>query len=160
MTDRSAFTDDEWSALSEAPLWVTLAVVTVGEHGPISMVKEAAASARAIAQPPEQGPADQLIAQLGKDAESKEARHDVKDHAGKTPDEIVEAAIRGVDAAAAALAKVTPEEAAEIRAVAREHRPCGCRGGEDREARGAGGARPDQRRVRRLTPERMGRATR
>ena len=45
MTDRSAFTDDEWSAFSEAPLWVTLAVVTVGEHGPISMVKEAAASA-------------------------------------------------------------------------------------------------------------------
>ena len=116
MTDRSAFTDDEWSALSEAPLWVTLAVVTVGEHGPISMVKEAAASARAIAQPPEQGPADQLIAQLGKDAESKEARHDVKDHAGKTPDEIVEAAILGVATAAAALAKVTPEEAAEIRA--------------------------------------------
>ena len=40
----------------------------------------------------------------------------MKDHAGKTPDEIVEAAIRGVDAAAAALAKVTPEEAAEIHA--------------------------------------------
>jgi hypothetical protein len=116
MTDRSAFTDDEWSALSEAPLWVTLAVVTVGEHGPISMVKEAAASARAIAQPPDQGPADQLIAQLGKDAESKEARHDVKEHAGKTPDEIVEAAIRGVATAAAGMAKLTPDEAAEIRA--------------------------------------------
>jgi hypothetical protein len=116
MTDRSAFTDDEWSALSEAPLWVTLAVVTVGEHGPISMVKEAAASARAIAQPPESGPADQLIALLGKEAEGKEARHDIKAHAGKTPDDIVDAAILGVATAAAALGKVTPEEAVEIRA--------------------------------------------
>jgi hypothetical protein len=116
MTERSAFTDDEWSALSEAPLWVTLAVVTVGEHGPISMVKEAAASARAIARPPDRGPADDLIAQLGRDAETKEARHDVKAHAGKTPDDIVDAAIVGVATAAAALTKLTPQEATEIRA--------------------------------------------
>jgi hypothetical protein len=116
MTDQSAFTDDEWKALSEAPLWVTLAVVTVGEHGPISMVKEAAASARAIAQPPESGPADQLIALLGKAAETSESRHDVKAHAGKTPTDIVDAAVLGVATAAAAFPKMTPEEATEIRA--------------------------------------------
>ena len=43
MTDKSFFSDDEWKALSEAPLYVTLAMAAVSEHGPISMVKEAAA---------------------------------------------------------------------------------------------------------------------
>jgi hypothetical protein len=48
MTDRSAFTDDEWKALTEVPLRITLALVAVGPHGPISVVKEAAASASVI----------------------------------------------------------------------------------------------------------------
>jgi len=34
MTDKSAFTDDEWKALTEAPLLVTLALFAAGEHGP------------------------------------------------------------------------------------------------------------------------------
>ena len=41
MTDKSAFTDDEWHALTDAPLLVTAAVFFAGEHGPISMMKEA-----------------------------------------------------------------------------------------------------------------------
>ena len=36
---------------SEAPLFVTMAVVAVAEHGPISVIKEAAASAKLLAQP-------------------------------------------------------------------------------------------------------------
>ena len=52
MTDKSVFSDDEWKAITEAPLLVTLAMVAVGEHGPISVVKEAAASARSVAHPP------------------------------------------------------------------------------------------------------------
>jgi hypothetical protein len=67
MADRSTFTDDEWKALTEAPLHMTLALVTVGPHGPISVVKEAAASAREVARPSEQGPADELIAEIAKD---------------------------------------------------------------------------------------------
>ncbi len=47
MTDKSAFTDDEWHALTDAPLLITAAVFFAGEHGPISMIKEASASARA-----------------------------------------------------------------------------------------------------------------
>ena len=73
MTDKSAFTDDEWKALTEAPLLVTLALFAAGEHGPISMVKEASASARTIAHPPAGGPADELIAEIAKEAEGKEA---------------------------------------------------------------------------------------
>ena len=45
MTDKSAFTESEWHALTEAPMLVTAALIYVGEHGPISMVKEASASA-------------------------------------------------------------------------------------------------------------------
>lgn len=50
MTDRSMFSDDDWHALTDAPLLVTLAIFATGEHGPISMVKEASASARAPAR--------------------------------------------------------------------------------------------------------------
>jgi hypothetical protein len=39
MTDKSAFTDEEWHALTDAPLLVTAAVFFAGEHGPISMLK-------------------------------------------------------------------------------------------------------------------------
>ncbi len=46
MTDKSVFTDDEWHTLTEAPLLVTAAIFLAGEHGPISMIKEASASAR------------------------------------------------------------------------------------------------------------------
>ena len=32
MSDRSLFSDDEWKALTEAPLRITLALVAVGPH--------------------------------------------------------------------------------------------------------------------------------
>ena len=57
MTDKTAFTDEEWHALTETPLLISLAMVAAGDHGPISMVKEASATrgrcpARAIAARP------------------------------------------------------------------------------------------------------------
>src|ERR1700737_2626087 len=105
VTDRSAFSDDEWRALTEAPLRVTLALVAVGEHSPISVVKEAAASARAIARPTERGPADDLIAQIAREAESREARHDVKAHLGQSPQEVATQALTDLEPAARALEK-------------------------------------------------------
>ena len=48
-------------ALTEAPLLVTTAVFIAGEHGPISMIKEASASARAISQR-RRSPPDSAIA--------------------------------------------------------------------------------------------------
>src|ERR1700737_4484287 len=93
MTDKSFFSDDEWKALSAAPLFVTVAMVVVGEHGPISMVKEAAASARAMTQPGDRGAAGELIAALSHDAQGHEARHDAKEHRGKSLDESVDEAI-------------------------------------------------------------------
>ena len=115
MTDKSFFSDDEWKALSEAPLYVTLAMAAVSEHGPISMVKEAAASAKLIAQPGDRGSATALIAAIAKDAQSSEARHDAKEHRGKTFEEAVEEACGQLAPAAAAIAKLPSDEADAVR---------------------------------------------
>jgi hypothetical protein len=114
MTDKSAFTEDEWHALTEAPLLVTLAIFATGEHGPISMVKEATASARAIAAPGEHGPANALIAEIAAASESKEARHDMKEHRGRSMDEALQNSLADLVPAAAALKKIPTEEAAQV----------------------------------------------
>ena len=71
MTDKSAFTDSEWHALTEAPLLITAAIFFAGEHGPISMMKEASASARSISRPGERGVANELIGQIVAEANSR-----------------------------------------------------------------------------------------
>ena len=115
MSDRSVFTDDEWKAITEAPLRITLALVAVGPHGPISVVKEAAAAARQMARPTEHGPADDLVTEIARAAEGHEARHDVQAHAGKTPEEIASQALSDLEPAPRVLDKLSPEEAAQVR---------------------------------------------
>ena len=114
MTDKTVFSDAEWHALTDAPLLVTLAIFVTGEHGPISMVKEASASARAIAQPGDRGSADALIAEIAAAAESKEARHDMKEHRGSSIDEALQRSLADLQPAATALAKLPPDEAAQV----------------------------------------------
>jgi hypothetical protein len=114
MTDKSAFTDDEWKALTEAPLLVTLALFAAGEHGPISMVKEASASARAIAHPAAGGPADDLIAEIAREAEGKEARHNAREHQVASLDQVIEATLADLGGAATALRKLPSEEATQV----------------------------------------------
>jgi hypothetical protein len=114
MTDKSAFTDDEWKELTEAPLLVTLALFAAGEHGPISMVKEASASARTIAHPPAGGPADELIAEIAKEAEGKEARHNARQHQVANLEQVVEASLADLGGAASALRKLPNDEAAQV----------------------------------------------
>jgi hypothetical protein len=116
VTDKSVFTEDEWHALEEAPLRITLAMVAVGQHGPISMVKEMSASAREMAKPGDRGVANELIAEIAHAAQSKEARHDVSAHRDKSTDAIVESAMTDLAAVAAALAKLPADEAAQVRA--------------------------------------------
>ena len=114
MTDKTVFSDAEWHALTDAPLLVTLAIFVTGEHGPISMVKEASACARAIAQPGDRGSADALIAEIAAAAESKEARHDMKEHRGSSIDEALQRSLADLQPAATALAKLPPDEAAQV----------------------------------------------
>jgi hypothetical protein len=92
-----------------------MAIFAAGEHGPISMVKEASASARAIARPGDRGVATELIGLIAAEADSKEARHDMKEHRGKDIDAAIAGALADLEPAAAALrARATPVEAAEV----------------------------------------------
>jgi hypothetical protein len=114
MTDKSAFTDEEWKELTEAPLLVTLALFAAGEHGPISMVKEASASARTISHPVAGGPADELITEIAKEAEGKEARHNARQHQVANLEQVVEASLADLGGAATALRKLPNDEAAQV----------------------------------------------
>jgi hypothetical protein len=116
MTDKSAFTDSEWHAITEAPLLITAAVFYVGEHGPISMMKEASASARSISKPGERGVANELIGEIVAEANTKEARAELKEHRGPTPQAAVESALHELEPAAAALKKLPADEAAQVAA--------------------------------------------
>ena len=115
MTDKTFFSDDDWTTLSGAPLFVTLAVVAVAEHGPISVLKEAAASAKLLANPGDRGPATELVAEIAHDAQSHDARHDTKEHRGSSPADAVDEAVTQLGRAAAVLAKLPIEEAIEVR---------------------------------------------
>jgi len=114
MTDKSAFTDDEWHALTEAPMLITALVFYPGEHGPISMMKEAAASARSISKPGERGVANELIGQIVAEANTKEARAEVKEKRGPTVHAAVESALHELEPAAAALKKLPADEAQQV----------------------------------------------
>jgi len=114
MTDKSAFTDEEWHALTDAPMLVTAAMFYVGEHGPISLVKEASASARSIAKPGERGVANELIGQIVAEANTKESRAELKEHRGATPQAAIESVLDELEPAVAALKKLPPDEAAQV----------------------------------------------
>jgi len=116
MTDKSVFSESEWHALTDAPLLVTAAVFFAGEHGPISMMKEASASARSISKPGERGVANELIGQIVAEANTKEARAEMKEHRGPTPQAAIESVLHDLEPAASALKKLPPDEAAQVAA--------------------------------------------
>lgn len=115
MTDRSAFSDEQWQSITDAPVAIMLATAMVGEHGPISMMKESAAGAKAIARPAHSGPADELIALIVPEAGAKEARHDAKQHKGATPNVVVDGLLADVTTAVEALSHLPDEESAQVR---------------------------------------------
>jgi hypothetical protein len=118
MTDKSAFTDDEWTALTEAPVQVMVAMTAAGEHGPISMVKESSAAVRVITQPGDRGPANELVAAIAEVAKGKEVRKDVsKDaraHQGTHLSDLIDIELQALAPAKAALAKLPADEAAQV----------------------------------------------
>ena len=115
MTDRSAFTDEQWHTLTDAPVAILLAMGVVGEHGPISMMKESTAGAKAIARPQHSGPADALIAEIVPEAAKKEARHDAKQHKGATPNVVVDGLLEDVARAVEVLSGIPADESAQVR---------------------------------------------
>jgi hypothetical protein len=116
MTDRSFFSDDEWAALTHAPLHVTVAVIAVAEHGPIALVKEASATAKVLTRPGDHGPATELIAAIAHEAEGHDARQAAKADRGSSPDAVIDEALAELAPATAAIARLPIAEAAEVRA--------------------------------------------
>ena len=114
MSTKSDFTDAEWKAITEAPLLITAALFAAGQHGPISMVKESAASAKLITNPGNRGAANALIAEIEPDAQSKQSRHDAEHHKGQSIAAIVDACLADLAPAAAALAKLPQDEASGV----------------------------------------------
>jgi hypothetical protein len=114
MADKSTFSADEWEKIVEAPMLVTVIMFAVGQHGPLSMVKESTASAKAITSPGNRGSASGLIAEIVPDAKSKQARHDAEHHSGSSMAEIVDACLVDLQAAATALKKLPGDEAAQV----------------------------------------------
>ena len=115
MTDRSAFSDEEWKALAEAPLQITIALVAVGPHRPITMVKEAAATR-------ESSPG-QVTGEPRTSSSPRSARPPTLTRRATTsrstgaspPSRSPKAQIAGVETAVTALAKISVEEATEVR---------------------------------------------
>ncbi|HEY3834654.1 MAG TPA: hypothetical protein VGO03_20340 [Acidimicrobiia bacterium] len=114
MTDKSTFTESEWHALVDAPLMITAALFYAGEHGPISMVKEASASARAVSRPGERGSANALIGEIVAEANSKDARHEMKEHRGPTPQAAIDEILQSLQPAAEAAKKLPADEATHV----------------------------------------------
>ncbi len=115
MSDKSDFSDDDWKAIVEAPLLVTLIMFAVGQHGPLSMVKESTASAKVITNPGNRGAASGLIAEIAPEAQSKQARHDADHHRGASLDEVVDACLTDLALAATALDSLPDDEAAQVK---------------------------------------------
>jgi len=114
MSSKADFTDEEWTAITDAPLEVMVTMFTAGQHGPISTIKESSAGAHAITQPGNRGAASALIAEIVPVAESKQARHDAGHPHGASIDEVIAACLAKLKPAARALAKASDEERTEL----------------------------------------------
>jgi hypothetical protein len=110
MSTRTDFSDDEWKALTEAPLLVMVTMFAAGQHGPISTIKESSAGARAITHPGNRGAATALIGELLPEAQSKQARHDAAHHKGPDVDAIVASCLGDLQPAAEVLGKLPADE--------------------------------------------------
>jgi hypothetical protein len=114
MSGQADFTDDEWTAIVDAPLEVMVTMFAAGQHGPISTIKESTAGARAIAQPGNRGAASGLIAEVVPAAQGKEARHDAGHPKGASIAEIVDACVAKLQPAATALGQLPADEVSEF----------------------------------------------
>ena len=115
MSDRTSFTDEQWHAIVDAPMLISMAMLAVGSHGPISMVKESAATAKSIVAPHDHGPANALIAAIAAEAKGKEARADAKHHKAGTVPLLIDALIDDLVPANDALGALPADEAAGVR---------------------------------------------
>lgn len=114
MTARADYTDEEWAALTRAPIVAGFAITLADPGGPIEITKESLAAMRAAGAPPSD---DELLIAVSQEAMAqRQARHNpVKDLdlKGKTARQQIVDELKNVNAILTA--KATPEEAASFR---------------------------------------------
>jgi hypothetical protein len=115
MTTQTNFTPEEWNQLLNAPTAATMAVV-VASFGPLDMIKESAAMAKAIAEKAaEQPPVNELMGELMSELKARKGvgdKEQLKAASKAGPQEY----INNIGEVAALLdQKATPEEASSYK---------------------------------------------
>ena len=121
MTTRTDYSDEEWKNIKAAPMMAGLYVAMAASSGPIDTVKEASAMAQSLAKLAQQGSTSQLISALIDEVKPKEGQavqtQETISINVSTAEELRSATIDTMQQANAALAKASPEEAAQYKQV-------------------------------------------
>ena len=117
MTDRSAFTDEEWTRLERAPLVAGMAISLADPGGPIEAVKESMATLRTLTETAESGGHGELVDSVAKSVAEKVKQRqsplgDFKPRGGMAGEQILDE-LRSVNSIL--IEKAEPDEAAAFR---------------------------------------------
>jgi hypothetical protein len=118
MTGKADFTDEEWTRLKRAPFVAGMAISLADPGGPIEVVKETAATLKAVTGAAEQGGRGELVSAVAADvvAETRERKNPLGDFKAKgalAGQQILEELSAANEIASR---KATPDEAEAYRA--------------------------------------------
>ncbi len=119
MTDKAAFSEEEWTRLKRAPFVAGMAISFADPGGPIELAKETAATLRTVINVSDRG---EFVGAVARDAEADAKAHhnplkDFKPRGALAVNEIIEE-LKAVNAIVSE--KATPEEAEAYRAWLRD----------------------------------------
>ena len=121
MTTRTDYSDEEWKNIMAAPIMAGLYVAMAVGSGPIDTLKEASSIAHSLTDLVQKGSANELISAWIDEIKPKEGQavqmKEVVQVNAKTVEELRSATIDTLQQANAALAKATPDEAAEYKQI-------------------------------------------
>ncbi len=109
MDTRAAFTDEEWKQVKDLPSYVALAVVASGGSGPVEMVLESAAAAKAIAGARDN--TDPLVAAVVADLSDRDDTDKMTKPEAKSREQFQAAAVTAVREAITLVKAKTPDSA-------------------------------------------------
>jgi hypothetical protein len=117
MTDKAAFSEEEWTRIKRGPFVAGMAISIADPGGPIELAKETAAAAKTVLNAAEDGGRGEFVGALASDVTADvKARHnplhDFRPKGALAGNEILEE-LRAVNEIVTA--KATPEEAAAYR---------------------------------------------
>jgi hypothetical protein len=117
MTTRSDFTEVEWTRIRRAPFVAAMAISIADPGGPIELVRETAATLKAIQETARQHSGSELVDAIADDVMAEaQQRHNVAKGfkpEGPSPGDAIVGELRAVDGLVAE--KATPEELAALR---------------------------------------------